>query len=251
VTGGADYSNIIASRTRILLSFANGQAGQVVLIMRTSLRHTYPACLCSGRWDGRSKWYSNIIASHIFCLSSLTRRQVLLKTAASHSTDWSVLADAGGPQRRDGVPGFPMHVLDNALKTCREVDKVIVLTDTADPDKRIVAACDAYRWLADPDLLLVNIDLGGTRAGVTSQSTESVSGSGASTTQQNVRIAGFSDAILRYIADRGDGSDQVASIDTINASYGIQHVSSSSGSGCVSVGRAQSTFVPTLALAVH
>jgi len=176
---------------------------------------------------------------------------VLLKTAASHSTDWSVLADAGGPQRRDGVPGFPMHVLDNALKTSREVDKVIVLTDSADPDKRIVVACDAYRWLANPDLLLVNIDLGGTRAGVTSQSTESVSGSGstssgASTTQQNVRIAGFSDAILRYIADRGDGSDQVASIDAINASYGIQHVSSSSGSGCVSVGRAHRPSCPPL-----
>ena len=49
---------------------------------------------------------------------------MLLQVAAAHSTDWTVLAGASSSQRRDGAPGFPMHVLHDALKSGREVDKV-------------------------------------------------------------------------------------------------------------------------------
>lgn len=157
----------------------------------------------------------------------LQNLEKLLAMSAAHSTDWSVLANSSGPASSES-PGFPMEILHEVLKTHREVDKIIVLSDDGEPSPELLAFADLYRWQTNPDMLLVHVDLSGARAGV---QPEAAGGESAFKSENNVKIAGFSDAILRYIADRGDGADQVSTIETINASYGISQAPQGSGAG--------------------
>lgn len=153
--------------------------------------------------------------------------EVLMGMAASHSTDWSVLANSTSASGT-AAPGFPMNVLDDVLKSRREVDKIIVLSDDGEPSAQLLAFADLYRWQTNPDLLLVHVDLSGAKAGV--QPTPIGADTGKAS-DLNVQIAGFSDAILRYIADRGDGADQVTTIDTINVGYGISQAAHGQAGG--------------------
>jgi len=141
--------------------------------------------------------------------------EYLQTLAADHSMDWQHMAMGGPGLAKKGPGGFPIDVLHSSLKARRQVDKIIVLSDDGSPSTDLVEFADRYRWQMNPDLLFVHVDLSGAVSGVATKAPS------ARLSTQDITIAGFSDAILRYIADRGDGADQVSAVETINATYRI------------------------------
>jgi len=97
------------------------------------------------------------------------------------------------------------------------VDNVILVTNhgeitdatnTGSPAQAAVAFVRQYRLLVRPQTLFVNIDLGGGLVGVSHDE--------AGTRNPNdIYVSGYSDQILRFIADRGDGQ-QMAYINSID-----------------------------------
>jgi len=116
---------------------------------------------------------------------------------------------------------FPIEYLEGLIKSRKKLDHLVVLDNkffTADDPKsaELLALLRKYRQEVNPEVLFVNVNLSGDNA---------VTAADPQKHANDVYIAGFSDAILRYIAERGDGNQiqYIQHIDTIKGLAG-EHI---------------------------
>lgn len=114
---------------------------------------------------------------------------------------------------------LPIDFLMELLVDRRQVDNVILLSDTMklddDQGKMMMDFLQKYRHLVNPNLLFVSVDLSGGKSGV------------SSTIQaqhpNDIYLAGYSDQILRFIAERGD-SGQLTYVENIDIVYNLTSI---------------------------
>ena len=114
---------------------------------------------------------------------------------------------------------IPSQFLHDMLIDQKPVDNLMVLTDTmnlADPQgKEMLDFLKKYRHLVNPNLLFVSVDLSGRSSGVSSTIKPEH--------ENDIFLAGYSDQILRFIAERGD-SGQLTYVDNIDKAYNLKAV---------------------------
>ncbi len=117
----------------------------------------------------------------------------------------------------DGV--IPFSFLTNMLLDRQQVDNIVLLTDTMklhDQQGRcMMDFLQKYRHLVNPNLLFVSVDLSGSSSGI------------SSTIQpehpNDIYLAGYSDQILRFIAERGD-SGQLTYVENIDKVFNLAEI---------------------------
>ncbi|XP_067949967.1 telomerase protein component 1-like [Watersipora subatra] len=111
---------------------------------------------------------------------------------------------------------IPRELLQDILMNRQHIDNVIVLSDGLTYDNPDGAAMEeflrAYRDLINPNVLFVSINLSSRVTGVESQM--------VSKHPNDVFLAGFSDQLLRFVAERGD-SAQMTYVENIDMKYGL------------------------------
>ena len=126
-------------------------------------------------------------------------------------------AAAQGLTANEGA--IPSQFLHNMLIDHLPVDNLMVLTDTmnlSDPQgKEVLDFLKKYRHLVNPNLLFVSVDLSGRSSGVSSTIKPEH--------ENDIFLAGYSDQILRFIAERGD-SGQLTYVDNIDKAYNLSDV---------------------------
>ena len=114
---------------------------------------------------------------------------------------------------------IPSQLLHNMLIDRVPVDTLMVLTDTMNlTDPQGVEMLDflrKYRHLVNPNLLFVSVDLSGRSSGVSSTIKPEH--------ENDIFLAGYSDQILRFIAERGD-SGQLTYVDNIDKAYNLKQI---------------------------
>ncbi|XP_077865627.1 telomerase protein component 1-like, partial [Saccoglossus kowalevskii] len=99
------------------------------------------------------------------------------------------------------------------------IDNLIILSDgtrfEGSEGSGIMDFLNKYRHLVNPNLLFVNVDLSGRKAGFCEESWTS--------NTNDVYITGYSDQILSYIAQRGD-TGQLAHVDKIDEAYNLRAI---------------------------
>ena len=123
--------------------------------------------------------------------------------------------------RNQGVMGregnVPTRFLTNMLVDRVQYDNIVILTDSMKLDDQqgrdVIDFLNKYRHLVNPNLLFVSVDLSGRTSGVSSTVKP--------THPNDIYLAGYSDQILRFIAERGD-SGQLTYIDNIDKAYNLQ-----------------------------
>jgi telomerase protein component 1 len=117
----------------------------------------------------------------------------------------------------DGV--IPTKILYNMLVSRSPVDNIVLLTDAMKLDdsqgREMMDFLQKYRHMVNPDLLFVSVDLGGRASGI--------SGTIRPEHKNDVYLAGYSDQILRFIAERGD-SGQLTYVDNIDKAYNLKEL---------------------------
>uniref|UniRef100_A0A7S4G7Z1 TROVE domain-containing protein n=1 Tax=Eutreptiella gymnastica TaxID=73025 RepID=A0A7S4G7Z1_9EUGL len=143
---------------------------------------------------------------------------------------------------------FPFAILNELLKDRKKVDNLVVLSDAMlGPGGEnyeaenplgtggISAFLEKYRSLVNADLLYVSVDVAG-NAGVSSEESDH---------PNNVALTGFSDSILRFVAERGEG--QLEYIDRIKEVKGLKgHISYENGLSAVNTMTTDAPAVQTL-----
>ena len=111
---------------------------------------------------------------------------------------------------------IPFGCLMEMLVDRQQVDNVVLLTDTMKLDdnqgKKMMDFLRKYRHLVNPELLFVSVDLGGASSGVSSTITPEH--------PNDIYLAGYSDQILRFIAERGD-SGQLTYVENIDKALNL------------------------------
>ena len=114
---------------------------------------------------------------------------------------------------------IPPEFLKSLLIDQIVVDNLIVLTDQMNMDSRdgkgLVNFLNKYRNIVNPNLLFVSIDLSAKRVGV--------SGTIVPEHENDIHLAGYSDQMLRFIAERGD-SGQLTHVENIDKKYKLKEV---------------------------
>jgi telomerase protein component 1 len=123
---------------------------------------------------------------------------------------------------------FPLEFLEELLRTRTKLDNLIVFSNALvgpgsmdswlnarGPHDTIANFLNKYRQEVNPDLLFVSVDLSGRGMGI-SDGTEN---------PNNVMITGFSDSILRFIAERGD-NNQLSYVENIDKVKSVKEVKS-------------------------
>ena len=114
---------------------------------------------------------------------------------------------------------IPSRFLYEMLIHRTPVDNIVLLTDAMrldDPQgQEVMDFLHKYRRLVNPDLLFVSVDLSGRSSGI--------SGTIQPEHKNDVYLAGYSDQILRFIAERGD-SGQLMYVDNIDKAYNLKPV---------------------------
>ncbi len=99
------------------------------------------------------------------------------------------------------------------------VDNFVVLTDQMNMDskegKGLVNFLNKYRNTVNPNLMFVSIDLSARNAGVSSTITPQH--------ENDIHLAGYSDQMLRFIAERGD-SGQLTHVENIDKKYKLKEI---------------------------
>lgn len=106
---------------------------------------------------------------------------------------------AGVAEKLGGAEnGFPTNVLEDLIRDKKRVDNLLVLshqpTDPHEEGTSLASLLAKYRGEVNADLLFVSVDLSGNRSAISSDEKN----------PNDILIAGFSDQILRFIAERGD-----------------------------------------------
>ena len=117
----------------------------------------------------------------------------------------------------DGV--IPSKFLYEMLINRTPVDNIVILTDAMkldDPQgQEMMDYLHKYRRLVNQDLLFVSVDLSGRSSGI--------SGTIQPEHKNDIYLAGYSDQILRFIAERGD-SGQLTYVDNIDKAYNLKEM---------------------------
>ena len=117
------------------------------------------------------------------------------------------------------VGDIPIQFLTNMLVERTQVDNLVVLTDEMKLDdqqgREVIDFLSKYRHLVNPNLLFVSVDL--------SSKTRGVSSTIKPTHPNDIYLAGYSDQILRFIAERGD-SGQITYIENIDKAYNLESI---------------------------
>lgn len=117
----------------------------------------------------------------------------------------------------DGV--IPAKFLYGMLVDRTPVDNIVLLTDTMKLDdsqgQEMMDFLRKYRHLINPNLLFVSVDLSGRSRGI--------SGTIKPEHENDIYLAGYSDQILRFIAERGD-SGQLTYVDNIDKAYNLKQL---------------------------
>lgn len=109
---------------------------------------------------------------------------------------------------------FPYDYVEECIRERKVIDNLIVLNDTMlypEHNAQLASILHKYRQEVNPDMMFVSVNLG--------SASKAMEASG-DRHPNDVLISGFSDAILRYIAERGD-SNQLHYIDHIDKEKGI------------------------------
>jgi telomerase protein component 1 len=185
-------------------------AGTILDNMATVLRvasatstHVCQVCFCRRPLD----W-----TDHCECTSCGFGCEYLPPSAAS--------ATAAAPLAGQEAPGFPAALLSSLLRDRVDIDNILVLGSNAVDPPGLRSFLSKYRRLVNPDLLNVNVDLSGKRVGV------SAAAAATETHPNDVYIAGYSDQLLRFVAERGDGGGQVDFVDNIDKLYRLEEPAS-------------------------
>lgn len=158
---------------------------------------------CTMWMYGRGAFKEVHLASEGNILTNLS--QVMLDIKASRLDD------------QDGT--LPCDVLEDLLVNHSHFDNLVVLTDTVKQNSTegqyVASFLKKYRRLVNPRLLFVNVDLSGKSAGfATSAQPEH---------ENDIYLAGYSDQILRFIAERGDDG-QLTFVQNIDKMYDLKSV---------------------------
>lgn len=114
---------------------------------------------------------------------------------------------------------IPLEYLRTLLIDRIVVDNFVILTDQMNMDskegKRLVNFLNKYRNVVNPNLLFVSIDLSSRNVGVSDTITPKH--------ENDIHLAGYSDQMLRFIAERGD-SGQLTHVENIDKQYNLTDV---------------------------
>ena len=114
---------------------------------------------------------------------------------------------------------LPIGFLTEFLMDRKQVDNIVLLSDTMKLDdekgRMMMDFLQKYRHLVNPNLLFVSVDLSAGKSGV----------SNAIQAQHpnDIYLAGYSDQILRFIAERGD-TGQLTYVDNIDRVYNLSDI---------------------------
>ena len=112
---------------------------------------------------------------------------------------------------------IPTSFLQNMLIDRVPADNLVVLTDAMKLDDQqgrdVMDFLKKYRHLVNPNLLFVSVDLSGRTSGVSSTIKPQH--------KNDIYLAGYSDQILRFIAERGD-SGQLTHVENIDKAYNLK-----------------------------
>ena len=142
--------------------------------------------------------------------------------ASPKSDDWASMSedarcDAGcryaSPRK---AAGFPLaHLANVMLRDTAAVDTLVILSDKDGPPSGVANLVAKYRRLVNPKMLFVTINPGSKTTSI---------GGGTTGNPNDIAIAGFSDAILRFIADRNDSANLLAAVNTIDQAYQLDDI---------------------------
>ena len=114
---------------------------------------------------------------------------------------------------------LPASFLQRVLVDRVPIDNLVLLTDTMKLDDEqgelTLDFLNKYRHLVNPNLLFVSVDLSGRFSGLSSTIKPQH--------ENDIHLAGYSDQILRFIAERGD-SGQLTYVENIDKAYELQPV---------------------------
>lgn len=119
----------------------------------------------------------------------------------SSSTNWG--DDAEPIATASEEVQFPFDYIEELIKSRRKIDNLLILShqlvktgeDDAQSHQNVRNILTKYRQEVNPDLLFVSVDLSGRGNAILD---------GSESHPNDVMITGFSDSILRFIAERGD-----------------------------------------------
>lgn len=112
--------------------------------------------------------------------------------------------------------GLPMTVLNEQLRDRVQIDNLLVLSGGGRMNEQrgvLASYLDVYRHLVNSDLLYVNVSFAGRTCGFASDIKPEH--------DNNIYISGFSDQILRFIAERGDGG-QLRHVENIDEAFKLK-----------------------------
>lgn len=125
--------------------------------------------------------------------------------------------NAGGLGSDEG--SIPPEFLRTLLIDRIVVDNFVILTDQMNMDSKegrgLVNFLNKYRNTVNPNLLFVSIDLSSRNVGVSDTITPQH--------ENDIHLAGYSDQMLRFIAERGDGG-QLTHVENIDKKYNLTDV---------------------------
>ncbi|KAI8493689.1 Telomerase protein component 1 [Branchiostoma belcheri] len=114
-------------------------------------------------------------------------------------------------------PDVPIEYLTDMLKNRVQLDNLLVLWNGRDNNPslnvKLSKFLEKYRRYVNPNLLFVTVDLSGRSCGIVDQDTH----------PNDIHIAGYSDQILRFIAERGSGA-QLTHVENIDQAYSLKPV---------------------------
>ncbi|XP_066270990.1 telomerase protein component 1-like [Branchiostoma lanceolatum] len=111
----------------------------------------------------------------------------------------------------------PIEYLTDLLKNRVQLDNLLVLwngrSNNQDLNVKLNKFLEKYRRYVNPNLLFVTVDLSGRSCGFVDRETH----------PNDIHIAGYSDQILRFIAERGSGA-QLTHVENIDQAYRLKPV---------------------------
>ena len=165
----------------------------------------------------------------LMCKYSCEHSTMLLYGQENHHTEVSleegtilhnmdrVMSAAGALSASDGF--IPLTFLTNLLLDRTHVDNIVLLTDAMKLDDQqgrdMMDYLKKYRHFVNPDLLFVSVDLSGRNSGISSTITPEH--------PNDIYLAGYSDQILRFIAERGD-SGQLTYVENIDKVFNLSGI---------------------------
>eukprot|EP00049_Salpingoeca_infusionum_P007618 m.123911 g.123911 ORF g.123911 m.123911 type:complete len:2859 (-) comp13763_c1_seq1:490-9066(-) len=117
---------------------------------------------------------------------------------------------------------FPIDLMDQVIHARLQMDNLLVFSNNSDRPSGLTESLLMFRQWVNPELLFVQVNLASRKTAVVN---ESSSASGEDTPVNpnlDISLAGFSDALLRFVAERAEGSGLLTFIDQIDRQRGLR-----------------------------